>query len=129
MPDDDYTPEPPPTNSTAADGGYSLTERIFGALSNKRRRYILYFLQDNNYTTVESLATQIATWEQSSPSNAVPKATLENIHTQLVHSDLPKLADYGIVEYDDRSGAIRYSDPPALLEEALTIAALVEKPE
>lgn len=129
MTDEEVTPEPPPEPRAAGDGGHSLTERIFGALANKRRRYILYCLHDHTHMNVETLATQIAAWEEDSPIEDIPDDVSNQVFTSLVHAHLPKLVDYGLIEYDDRSGAVRYTDVPSLLEEALALAALVEKPE
>lgn len=38
----------------------------------------------------------------------------ERLAIQLQHTHLPKLADYGVVEYDRRSGAVRYQPDPLL---------------
>lgn len=125
MADKEFTPEP----TASGDGGHSLTERIFGALANKRRRYILYSLQDHGHMDVETLATQIAVWEEDLSIEDVPEDIYESVLSNLLHSHLPKLADYGFIEYDPRSGAIRYTDVPSLLEEALSLFALAEKPD
>ena len=122
-------PDPPPKTPAVGDGGYSLTERVFGGLANKRRRYILYYLQDWEHTDVETLASQITAWEQDASIDEVSDEDQNEVLTSLLHSELPKLADYGLIEYDQRSGALRYTDPPALLEETLALTALVEKPE
>ena len=129
MTDEEFTPEPPPEPTATSDGGHSLTERIFGALANKRRRYVLYYLQDHNHMDVETLAHQIAAWEEDLPIEDVPEDVYESVLTNLLHSHLPKLADYGLIEYDARSGTIRYTDVPPLLEEALSLIVLVDKPD
>lgn len=125
MADEEFTPEP----TASGDGGHSLTERIFGTLANNRRRYILYSLQDNKHMDVETLATQIAAWEENLPIEDVPEDVYESVLTNLLHSHLPKLADYGFIDYDARSGAIRYTNVPSLLEEALSLIALADKPD
>lgn len=32
----------------------------------------------------------------------------DQLAVKLVHSHLPKLAEYGVIEYDPRSGTVRY---------------------
>ena len=129
MTDDEFTLEPPPEPIASGDGGHSFTERIFGALASKRRRYVLYCLQDHDQMTVETLAHQIAAWEEDSPIEDVPEDVFEQVLTSLMHSQLPKLEDYGLIEYDERSGAVRYTEASSLLEDALSLAALLDKPD
>ena len=128
MSDDGSTKNTAQKTPSANDGGHSLVERIFGALASKRRRYVLYCLQDQEHMEVEALATQITAWEQGVRRNDVPPDTRQDVQVNLVHSHLPKLADYELIEYDERSGAIRYTDAPAAFEEVLGLAARLEKP-
>ena len=123
MSDDESTQDTPQKTFGAKDGGHSLVERIFGALASKRRRYILYCLQDQENIQIGALATQLTAWEQGVPRNGVPPNTWQDVHANLVHTHLPKLADFGLIEYDQRSGAIRYTDAPTAFEEVLALAA------
>nr|WP_227380784.1 hypothetical protein [Haladaptatus halobius] len=47
----------------------------------------------------------------------------QQARTTLIHTHLPKLADHGIIEYDQRSATVRYRDGrqvEAVLEVAAT---------
>lgn len=112
-----------------SDGGHVPLDRVFGALSHQRRRYVLYYLRDHEQAHVDDLADQIAAWEREIPTDDVPAETAKRIVTELVHSHLPKLVEYNHVEYDQRSGAVCYTHPPSLLEKIIALAATVEKPE
>lgn len=54
-----------------------------------------------------------------------PGADREAIRLSMHHSTLPKLADCGLVDYDERSGAIRYRERPDV-ERLLTLIAELE---
>ena len=78
-------------------------------LSDWRRRQVILELRRERHATLEELAGAIDGDEGRLPA-------------QLRHNHLPKLADHDIVEYDPRSGAVRY-DPDARME-AITDAVL-----
>lgn len=129
MSDDECTPEHQEKTSAAGTGGRALVERIFGALAHKRRRYVLYCLQDQEHMQVDDLATQLTAWEQGVPSDAVSRAARDDVQASLVHTHLPKLADYNLIAYDRRSGAVRSTNAPTLITEVLALTARIEKPE
>lgn len=101
---------------------------VFEALANKRRRYTLYILLEREQGQVEDLAVQIVAWERGTSVNEVPSEIAERVRAELVHSHLPKLEDYGLIEYDRRSGVARYAYPPSFLDNALELAATIEQP-
>lgn len=128
MSDDDCEQEDAKENTAVNDGGASLIRRIFGALSNQRRRHILYYLRDHKQAQTDELAVQIAAWERDIPISEVPSEEAETVSTDLVHSHLPKLENYGLIEYDRRSETVSYTYPPSLLDEALELAVTIENP-
>lgn len=126
--DDNCAHESRRENPATSDGGRPFLSRILGALAHQRRRYVLYYLHDHERTQTDDLAVQVAAWEQDIPITDVPAEEAEQVKMNLVHSHLPKLEDHGLVEYDQRSDAVSYTHPPALLEEALELAATIENP-
>lgn len=129
MSDDEFsrgTEQKPPLRS---DGGGSLLDRVFGALTHRRRRYILYYVREHERTDVADLAAHVAAREQNAAIENVSPSTIERVQRELVHAHLPKLDDYGLVEYDRRSDAVCYNHPPKQLEHVLDIAAAIERPD
>lgn len=108
------------------DGGIATLEVIFSCLTNPKRRFVLYYLQDREIVTVDELAEQVAGWETETPPAEVETEHRERIAEELVHTHLPRLADALFIEYDPRSNTIRYTDPPALLDEVLRLTAQLE---
>ncbi|WP_265111677.1 DUF7344 domain-containing protein [Halosolutus halophilus] len=84
----------------------SSLDTIYGLLAASWRRYILYYLLDNDRANVEGLSLQLAAWENDEPVTAVSEADRKDVVVSLLHSHLPKLESHGVVEYDDRSGDI-----------------------
>ncbi len=77
-------------------------DEVFTALGHPRRRYLLYSLVNGAPTaTLPELATQIAAWENDKSPGAVSDDERAEIHTSLYHSHIPKLADLGVVEYEE----------------------------
>ncbi|MFP8954166.1 hypothetical protein ACLI4Z_14530 [Natrialbaceae archaeon A-arb3/5] len=94
---------------------------VFDILSNRRRRYVLYYLyeQPDGVATVEEVTNNVTTLERRSTepnSVAHPKAQTGQIRTELQHIHLPKLEDAGVLEHDQRSETVRYWTQPSLEE-------------
>lgn len=81
--------------------GSSLTDDVFQALSNPLRREILCLLNPRDGETIEReiLSEILSTLHDISEERAA---------TALDHHHLPKLESAGFIEYDMRSGVIRY---------------------
>lgn len=109
-----------------SDGGESYLDRILGALSHPRRRLLLYYLQESGPVSIEDAAARIAAWERGQPADEIPEGVRETVLTSLYHGHVPKLTEQGIVDYDRRSGAIRFQEPPEELERLLELARSID---
>lgn len=112
-----------------SDGGRPKLDVVFDALSQRRRRYVLYYLQNHEPATVEEVAERVVAWERGVPVADVSSEDYDHVVTDLSHSHLPKLADERIIEYDRRSGAIRYRETSSLFDVFFRMAELLEKPD
>lgn len=119
--DRDGGPQP-----VGTDGGHSLLTRVFGSLSDPRRRGVLYYLRDSGQADVEDLACALAAWEREVACEDVAEEVSQRVRADLRHVHLPKLEDYRIVDFDARSGTVSYGHPPDVLEDVIDIAATVE---
>ncbi|WP_265110302.1 DUF7344 domain-containing protein [Halosolutus halophilus] len=116
------------------------TTAAFDALSSARRRYLLSLLLDRDESTpvsLSTLATDVATLEHDHP--IVTDDQVRRSHVRLVHVDVPKLVDLGVVTRgegrsnggsnatDSTAGdAITLADHPVL--EAGWVRTLLETP-
>ena len=101
---------------TAASTGAVAYHRI---LASRRRRLTIEFLEEGAITStdLETLATAIATRENG--GYAPGEDAITNVIIDLHHAQLPKLADWGVLEYDPMDRRI---DPSAEAIESLAAA-------
>lgn len=109
------------------DGGITSLGEIFDCLTSPKRRFILYYLQENEIADIDELATQIAMREAEAPPDEVSADHRERIVTQLIHTHLPKLVEAQCIEYDRRSSTVRYTSPPTPLDKVLRLLSQLEE--
>lgn len=102
---------------------------VVAALARRRRRYALYCLQDEEIVELETLARQVAARQSDRPPEAVDAESVDRLVMEFRHNDLEVFQRVGCIEYDDRSGVVRYRDPPAVLEDLLAVLAAEEQPD
>jgi len=107
-----------PSQAVGAQGGQdesgapSLSrDETFEMLSNRRRRYIIHYLQDTESTvTLSDLAEQVAAWENETDIAAISANERKTVYTSLQQFHLPKMDETGVVEFDDRAGEVELTD-------------------
>lgn len=83
---------------------------MFGAVSNERRRYVLYSLDERDTdVAIDSLVDRIASVEAGA-SERVLDEHRERIATALHHAHLPRLADIGLIEYDQTTKTVAFGE-------------------
>ncbi|OAQ53976.1 hypothetical protein HTG_00170 [Natrinema mahii] len=115
-------------STVQADAMPSL-DLVFDLLSNRRRRYALYYLnqRSDGVATVAALAKNVVAFERiaaggadrdsaRSPADAGPADGQDTVRVELRHVHLPKLEDAGVLEHDRRSETVRYWGQPSLEE-------------
>lgn len=111
------------SNSREPTVSYSL-ETIYDALGNHRRRLVMHHLRStpDGVSSFDAVKNQVVEWERET-DRGIDSSDLERrLAANLHHVHLPKLEEYGIIEYDWRSKAIRYR-PGDVLEAHLDLAA------
>jgi DNA-binding transcriptional ArsR family regulator len=82
-------------------------DKLFELLSNRRRRYALHHLtQADGSVELGDLARQVAAWENGTDAETVSSTERKSVYTSLQQFHLPKLAEKGLVEFDDREGRV-----------------------
>lgn len=111
------------------DGGREPIDRVLLALSEPRRRYLLYYLDQQGDAHIDEAALFIAACERDCDPSDVSEDRSEKVRRELYHVHLPKLSEENIIDYDRRSGAMCYQDPPLELPEFLDLASSMELTE
>lgn len=74
---------------------------VLDLLSNSRRRYVIYFLEQWDGTaSLNDLAYNIASRETGIPVDDLSEDDKRRVYISLYQTHLPKLDLYGLVEYD-----------------------------
>ncbi|MDS0475793.1 hypothetical protein [Natrinema sp. 1APR25-10V2] len=107
------------------DGGGGGLDRLLDLVSSHRRRYALYYLRKNEAATVDELAEQLAT-NRETVSESPSTEQLNRARGALIHTVLPRLQAAGCIEYDRRSGTIRYRQPTQSLTTVLDVCSELE---
>lgn len=105
---------------------------VFDLLSDSRRRYALYYLNDqpNGVASIENLTKNVIALERTADVDGETAANTRSGHDhegdsadqqasvrmELQHIHLPKLEDAGILEHDTRSETVRYWSQPSVEE-------------
>jgi hypothetical protein len=93
-------------------------------LSNRRRRYVLYYLREQGGTvSLDELAEQVASWESDEDESPSVERVLADLH----HCQLPRLDEAGAVSFDADDEYVSLDESTdAPLSEYLDLAAREE---
>ncbi len=98
------------TAAESVDERLSLSkDDLFHLLQNGRRRAILrYFATnpDQEEFDMRTLAESIAAWENETTVEQLSSDQRQRVYIALYQSHLPKLDDYGVIEYNQSRGLI-----------------------
>lgn len=79
----------------------------YSALAHERRRAVLCVAaRESMPLSLDSLAIEVATREQTAESGTPSTALTKRVRTSLYHNHLPKLADHNLIDYDPDAGRI-----------------------
>ncbi|MFP9062116.1 hypothetical protein ACLI4R_16560 [Natrialbaceae archaeon A-chndr2] len=98
-------------SGSEGEGGLSRDE-MFTMLSNRRRRWVLYYLKrhEGNRVDLRTLVDTISAWEYGTSVEALSWKQRKRVYTALRQSHLPKLDDAGIVKYDQSRGTVELTE-------------------
>lgn len=84
---------------------------IFEILSNSRRRYLIHTLhQHNGAVELSDLATYTAAWEHGVDIDQIESDQRRRVYISLYQTHLPKLVEYGVVDYDEDANTVSLTD-------------------
>ena len=96
-------------------GHLSISPRLtYELLSNRYRRYVLHFFatRSTEVSNRRELATVISEWTADLDGSST--VSPEQVEIKLHHVHLPKLADANMLDYDERTGFVRYWGEPTV---------------
>lgn len=101
---------------------------VFDALRNPRRQFALAYLQQQDRpVTLTELARKLTAWEVGVSLSEIEEDRVEQVQVSLHQTHLPKLANFGLVEYtDDDRRSVRATERIHTLEADMNLDALVK---
>ena len=88
-------------------------EQIFEVLSNERRRLVLRYLRERDgehRVDFRDLVDQVAAWENETTPDRLGSSERKCVYTALRQTHLPKLQQFGIVEFCQRRGYVERNE-------------------
>lgn len=102
---------------------------IFEMLSSNRRRYVLHQLKrKQGPAELGDLAERVASRENDKPLEAVQSTERKNAYTALRQFHLPKMAEKGVVQFDERKGSVELTEQAADLDIYLDVVSGYDVP-
>ena len=99
--------------ASAADGDRVCANELLELLGNRRRRLLWRHLRAEGAAALSDASRRIAAWENGVDPADVDYDQRKSVYTSLRQFHCPKMADAGLVEFDDRDGTVRLtSDLP-----------------
>ena len=111
------------------DGPGSDLDVVYTLLTDRRRRYVLYHLNDlpSGAATLDELVELVAAWEEMSFGDP-PDDHKAGIERALLTNHLPVLDGAGLVDYDSRSGAVKFYGANETITRILDAGTIDELP-
>jgi predicted transcriptional regulator len=92
---------PPPDARSTEQQSRLPIEEVYHLLSSDRRRQVISLLEEQGQRAdVGDLATQVALIEEGSRDDEADSQVRKAVYVSLVQCHLPKMDDYGLIEYD-----------------------------
>lgn len=101
------------------------TDSLFDILRDERRRYVLYYLEnESNPASLDELAEAVASWSHDVGTADLPDELHRSARNSLHHCHVPRLESVGVVEYDVDQQTVTLADAAEETEPFLKLAAL-----
>jgi hypothetical protein len=100
------------SESTLDDSDALSRDDTLELLSNQRRRFAIHYLKrrDRGEVTVSELTDAVAGWENDKRPAALSHRERKRVRNALRQFHLPKMDDYGFVDYDAQRGTARLTE-------------------
>jgi hypothetical protein len=103
-------------------------DTVLELLNEKRRRYTLYYLTEQNGPVhVEDVVNAVAEIESNPNSIELPENNCENIEISLRHNHFPKIDEVDFIEYNPDNMEIQLVDSPTKFQIITTVAKVLEE--
>lgn len=90
-------------------------DEMLEVLNNRRRRFTIHYLKrrGGDPVSVSDLADRVASWENDKTVDALTHKERKRVRNALRQYHLPKMDEYGFIEYDSIRGEVRLTEAAA----------------
>lgn len=103
-------------------------DEVLRAISNRERRFALYYLRERDSSSVKRLADVVGTWlaveDGTAPAGVEER---DRLFRALRATHLPELSELGLVEYDPDGGTVSLVPPCGVVDPLLETTASLEQ--
>ena len=93
------------------DGTTLTQDEVYELLSNARRRFVISYLRGREEPVpLSELSDAVASWENEVPAEELTDQQVKRVYVSLYQTHLPKLSDFGLVEYDRDEGTVELTE-------------------
>ncbi len=111
-------------------GKMATLDTVFDLFSKKRRRYALYYLDEQSGTvTVDEVVDYVANHESDATNATIPDEQYDRVELSLRQVHIPKTAEIDSIEYDRDEGEITIQGTSTEFDAIVTIAKILEHPD
>lgn len=111
-------------------GVMATLDTVFDLFSKKRRRYVLYYLdQHSGSISVDEVVDYVANHESDTTDVTIPDEQYDRIDLSLRQVHIPKTAEIDSIEYDREEGEINIQGTSTEFDAIVTIAKILEQPD
>ena len=105
-------------------------DRALDLLHNERRRYTLYYLQEQNEAVpIDDVVEAVVEMEEDEAPGTLSDEDLEEIELSLYHLHLPKTQPLEFIRFNRDEQTIELTDEPTKFDTLLTVAKVLEQPD
>ena len=103
-------------------GGELSRDEVFDILQNRRRRYVLHYLkQQQAPVSARDLTEQVAAWEYDTAVTELESQERHRVYVSLTQTHLPKMVETDVVSIDEDAGTVRLTEQAADLDVYLEV--------
>lgn len=104
-------------HSVSLDASSLDQSTLHDLLSSERRRHVLGCLAEHEQLALPDLADEVAAREHDEPLPQVPEDAVLTTYLSLYHTHVPKLADAGVLSYDQDTDVVALAADADEIEE------------
>ncbi len=95
---------------------------FYRALAATERRRLLYYLLENEESTVGELATVLSGWDATMTERVMTASARQKVRCELRHHHLPLLSDAGLIAYDPEQETVTLESLDALVTDIIRVS-------